>query len=123
MDPRNRDGLLALATLAALVSVAGWVGLAVVLLDPAPAVVGTIGALALEAAFLRYPDRTRALWGRPPVRALAVLLVVGGALLAARTGAGFVVAALAWGLVAYLALLAVVLAGFRNPVSLLVDRG
>lgn len=123
MDPRHRDGLLALATLAALLAVSVWAGLAVDPLDPAPAVAGTLGALALEVVFLRYPDRTRALWARSAVRGPSVLLVVGGALVAARTGAGpFVVAALAWGLVAYLVLLAAVLAGIRNPLSPLAGR-
>jgi hypothetical protein len=124
VDPRHRDGALALGTLAALVVVSAGTGLAVDPLDPAAAAAGVAGALALEAAFLRRPDRTRALWERPAVQAASVVLVVGVALLAAGTGRGaFVVAALGWGLVAYLALLAAVLAGDRNPVALLVGRG
>lgn len=123
MDPRSRDGLLALATLVLLVAVARWTGLAVDPLDPAPAVVGVLGALALEAVLLRHPDRTRALWGRPAVRAVGVLSVLALALVAARTGTGpFVLAALGWGLLAYLALLAAVLAGYPNPVSRLTGR-
>lgn len=109
-----RDGLLAFAALATLVAVAVATGAGAVLLRPVPAVAGAGGALALETVLLRYPDRTRALWERPAVQALAF---AGVGVVAVRSGLAPVLAALAWGLVAYLCLLAVVAAGYRDPVA------
>lgn len=119
MDPRYRDGLSAVVALAALlavgVTVAGWR----VFVDPLALGVGFVGTLLLEAAFLRYPDRLLAVWERPgvaPGAAVAVLVAGAGAVWAAP----WLLGALAWGLVGYLALLACVLAGVGNPVAVLV---
>jgi uncharacterized membrane protein YoaK (UPF0700 family) len=119
VDPRHRDGLLAVAGLCVLVAIASETGSASRLLDPRVAVVGVAGGLLVEVVFLRYPERALALWDRRgvPVLALAALLAV--AVVAVRL-AGWLVPVLVWGLLCYLALLACVLAGLGNPVATLV---
>jgi amino acid permease len=120
--PRHRDGLLAALALAATLALLIRTGAS--LLAPLPAVVGVLGSLALEAVFLRYPDRTRALWERSVVQVASLLFVVGVSVLAS-TSAVWLLGALVWGLVAYLVLLGFVLAGAGNPVGRLpgVDDG
>lgn len=117
MDERLRDGLLALAALVTLVAVAVVGDASSSLLDPVPAATGVAGALALEWLLLRYPERTRSAWERPAVQAIAFALVAAVGISAIRSGLGWVLAALAWGLGAYLALLTVVVAGYRNPLA------
>jgi hypothetical protein len=120
--PRHRDGLLAALVLAATLALSIRTGAS--LLAPLPAVAGVLGSLALEAVFLRYPDRTRALWERSVVQVASLLFVVGVSVLAS-TSAVWLLGALVWGLVAYLVLLGFVLAGAGNPVGRLlgVDDG
>lgn len=121
MDPRHRDGLLAAVGLAVLLAgSAATVGPGV-LLDPAAAAMGVAGALALEAAFLRYADRLLPLWERRgvPAASLLGLLAVGVAALLYEPR---LVGALAWGLATYLLLLACVLAGVWNSPAV-VGRG
>lgn len=116
MDPRRRDGLLALAGLAALLAGALTTVGAGPLLDPAAAAIGVSGAGLLEVAFLRYPDVLLAAWERRYVPLAGLLVVLGVGSLAVLY-APVLVGALAWGLVTYLALLACVLAGRGNPLS------
>jgi hypothetical protein len=115
--PRHRDGLLAALVLAATLALSIRTGAS--LLAPLPAVAGVLGSLALEAVFLRYPDRTRALWERSVVQVASLLFVVGVSVLAS-TSAVWLLGALVWGLVAYLVLLGFVLAGAENPVGRLL---
>jgi len=119
VDPRSRDGLLAVAGLCVLVALAVRTGVTGRLLDPRVAVAGVAGAVLVEAVFLRYPDRALALWDRRGVPVVALLVLLAGAVLAVRI-AGWLVPALVWGLLCYLALLACVLAGLGNPVATLV---
>jgi hypothetical protein len=102
MNPRHRDGLLALLALVGLMLPLGpdrWRRLR----DPGAALVGVGAALAVEWAFLRYPERLLSLWERPAVnRGSALALVGGGAL--ARRHPRFLVAGV-WGLLTYLGLL------------------
>jgi hypothetical protein len=115
--PRHRDGLLAALVLAATLALSIRTGAS--LLAPLPAVAGVLGSLALEAVFLRYPDLTRALWERSVVQVASLLFVVGVSVLAS-TSAVWLLGALVWGLVAYLVLLGLVLAGAENPVGRLL---
>jgi amino acid permease len=115
--PRHRDGLLAALVLAATLALSIRTGAS--LLALLPAVAGVLGSLALEAVFLRYPDRTRALWERSVVQVASLLFVVGVSVLAS-TSAVWLLGALVWGLVAYLVLLGFVLAGAENPVGRLL---
>lgn len=124
MDPRHRDGLLAAGGLVALLAAATAADALGAVADPLAAVAGVAGAVLLEVAFLRYPDRLLAVWERRGVPAAALLaaLVVGTvAVLTVPPGLGVLV----WGLATYLVLLALVLAGFANPlvpVATLGDR-
>ncbi|WP_255149840.1 hypothetical protein [Halorarius halobius] len=123
MDPHLRDGLLAVCALGLLVVVAALAGAIGSLVDWQAAVVGVVGSLLLEALFLRYPDRSRELWERRPIQAAAFALIAGLGIAAMRSGLGWILAALAWGLVAYLLVLGVVVAGYPNPVARLAERG
>jgi hypothetical protein len=118
MADHRRDGLLAVAALAALLAGLTWRERAAALSHPAAVAVGVAGAVALEVVFLRAP-RVAAVWERPAVwlgGTLATLLVGGGLL---WVGGGVAVAAVCWGLVTYLALLGAVVAGWGNPVAAL----
>ncbi|QLD87569.1 hypothetical protein HWV07_00365 [Natronomonas salina] len=121
MDPRHRDGLLALAGLGVLLAGSLATVGAGPLLDPAAAAVGVAGAGLLEVAFLRYPGVLLAAWERRYVPLVGLLVVLGLGSLAVLF-APVLVGALAWGLVTYLALLACVLAGLGNPLSAVSRR-
>lgn len=116
MNPRHRDGVLAVLGLAGLVTVVTATTGPGALLDPRAVAVGVLGAVTVELAFLRYPERTLAVWERPgvPVAALAALFV--SAVVAVRY-VPWLVPACCWGLVVYLVLLACVLAGLGNPLA------
>lgn len=118
---RRRDGALAVLALGLLVGTLALDGRIDSLLDPRAAVPGVLGSLALEALLLRYPRVSRALWERRPVRAVGVALTVGGGVALLVVAGPWPAATLSWGLVAYLALLGVVLARGRNPLARLVD--
>lgn len=123
MDRRQllRDGLLAAATCGALLLGARALGVdGGAYLEPLPGVVGTAGMVGIELLLLRRPDLTRRLWERRAVRIGSALGVLVGAGLAASGGAVWIVAALVWGLVAYVALVGVVLASGENPLARLV---
>jgi hypothetical protein len=115
-----RDGFPALVALGALLDALRRRDSLRALRSPSTALVGTAGAVGIEALMLRYPERTRTLWERPVVRVVSLLLtVLGGRALTRRRGSR-AAAALCWGLLAYLVLLGAVLAGRRNPVARLV---
>lgn len=116
----RRDGVLAAGALGTLVGLAVITVGFEVFLRPFPVLIGFVGALLLEALFLRYPERTRALWERPSIQASGVMLVITVGFVTIWSGLDWVVAVLAWGLVAYLGLLSVIAVGYENPVMLLV---
>ena len=123
MDDRTRgllrDGTLALVALAGLGDLLRRRGETRALRSVPAALLGVVGAVAIEAVMLRSPERTRSLWERPAVQGASVLGALGvGRLLAARDG-GFSAAACCWGLVTDLGLLVVVLTGRANPVGVL----
>ncbi|WP_435062741.1 hypothetical protein [Halobaculum sp. EA56] len=123
MNPRRRDGLLALAATVALLAGAGALGVAPasLLTPPAPlaAAAGACGAVAIELAMAARPDAARRAWADRRVRWGGTLLVAAGgpvAVAVGGAGAGRVaVAALAGGLLAYFLLLAGVLSGALAP--------
>lgn len=122
MDPTlRRDCLLAVAALGGLSVIAVTMDVVGVLFRPLPFLVGVIGTLVLEALFLRYPAYTRALWQRRGIQVLSFVLLLSVGILAIRLGTGWLLASLAWGLVAYLGLVGIVAAGFNNPLSRLVN--
>jgi len=108
------DGSLALACLAGLLGLLPRSGDADALGDPVAALAGVGTALLVEAAFLRSPERLLDWWRRPPVAVGSAGCLVGAAAVARRTPRLLAVGA--WGLVAYLVLLACTLAG-RNPLA------
>lgn len=112
-----RDGALALVALVGLGGVLRRRGEASALHSIPAALLGVVGAVAIEAVMLRYPETTRTVWEHPSVQAGSLLgLLAGGRALARRYGP-WTVAACWWGLVAYLGMLACVLAGRENPVA------
>jgi hypothetical protein len=121
VDPRHRDGLLAVAGLVVLLGGAAVAVGPAPILDPAAAAVGVAGAILVEVLFLRYPRRLLGLWERRGVPA-ATLLVVLAVGVAALRYAPRLVGALVWGLATYLALFGCVLAGFGNPLSRVARR-
>jgi hypothetical protein len=116
VDPRHRDGLLALATCTLLVAISIRARHVDALFAPLPALTGVVGSLTLELLLLRYPERTRALWERPVVRVAAVLATIATGLFAWRS-APWLLAVLVWGLFAYLMLLGVVVVSGTNPLA------
>ncbi|MBB6646062.1 hypothetical protein [Halobellus ruber] len=120
MDRRQlaRDGLLAAATCGALLLGAGFAGVdRRAFADPLLVGVGCVGMVGIEILLLRNPELTRRLWNRRSVRIGSALGVLVAGWLAASTGAARVVAAVAWGLVAYVGLVGVVLVAGRNPLA------
>ena len=121
MDDRTarliRDGSLALVALGALLDALRRRERLDALFDPAAALSGVVGSLGIEVFLLRHPERTRDLWERPGVQAAGSVgtVVIGRAL--ARDRGERAAAALCWGLLAYLVLLAVVRFGRRSHVS------
>lgn len=123
MNSRHRDAVLAAGATVALLAATRPLGLTLGSLLTRPALVaagvGAAGALAVELAMARFPDRARRLWADRRVRWTATLLVtVGGplaAVLVGRTLAPLVVACLLGGLLAYFVLLAGVLSGLLAP--------
>lgn len=119
--PLYRDGLLAAAVCVATVlwSLRSGIG-GDALLHPYPAVGGILGMVALELVLLRFSDVTRLVWERPAVQTLAVTSTLGVGVVAVSMGFTWVVAVLVWGLVAYIALVGVVVALGRNPLGRLI---
>lgn len=122
MNPRLRDGLLAVGALAVLLVAVGLAGARDGLTDPTAGLVGVVGSLLLEVVFLRHPERTRDLWDRPLVQAVAFALVAGVGIVAMQSGLGWVLAALVWGLLTYLLLLVVVVVRGKNPLAGIARR-
>jgi len=120
---RLRDGLLALLAMGGLLPLLRRRGGLDALRSPGAVVAGVGGAVGLEAVLLRHAELSRALWTRRSVRATSLLgtVLAGWALM--RRSDPRAVAALCWGLVAYLAMLVAVLAGRSNPVASLVGSG
>lgn len=116
-----RDGLLAAAVCVATVlwSLRSGVG-ADALVAPRLAAVGIVGMVTIELVLLRFPDLTRRLWERPAVQAVAAAGTLSVGVVAVSTGAVWAVAVLVWGLVAYLALVGVVVALGSNPLARVV---
>ena len=120
---RLRDGLLALLAMGGLLPMLRRRDQLDALLSPGAVVAGVGGAVGLEAVLLRHAERTRTLWHRRSVRVASLLgTVLAGRELIRRSDPR-AVAALCWGLLAYLAMLGVVLAGRPNPVSRLLRTG
>ena len=116
MADHRRDALLASVALSALLGGLLATGRAAALGSPAAVLGGVAGALALEVVFLRA-DRPAAAWDRPVVWGPATVATVGCGAVGLWVGGAVVAAALVWGLVAYLLLLAAVVVGGRNPVA------
>lgn len=77
--------------------------------------------VAIELVLLRVPDLTRRLWERPAVQAVAAAGTLSVGVIAVSAGAAWVAAVLVWGLVAYVALVGVVVALGSNPLDRLVE--
>jgi len=120
MDMYRRDALFAVVALAVLVAVGARLAGAGVFLTPLAVTVGVAGALAIEAVFLRYPDVLLPVWERTGVAVASAVLVLVGGVVAVRY-VPWLVGAAAWGLVVYLVLSALVLAGVGNPVAAVVS--
>lgn len=113
-----RDGLLAVATCVSLLLGSLALGVdRVVFAEPLLAAVGCVGMVGIELSLLRRSDLTRRLWDRQAVRVGSVLGVLVGGGLAASLGAVWIVAVLVWGLVAYVALVGIILVWGRNPLA------
>ena len=121
MNPRYRDGALALGVGAALVTLAAATGSLGVLSNSSALVAGGGGALALELLLARFPHRSATLWADPRVRLAGVALVVAAGV-AAVLVAPWLLAALLGGLFAYLLLLSLVLAGVVPGAESWFDR-
>jgi hypothetical protein len=121
MADHRRDGLLAVCALGVLFSGLLRTSEAAALVRPGPALVGIGGALAIEVVFLRSPALAAA-WERPITWAGATVatILLGGAAL--WIGGAVAVAAVCWGLVAYLGLLVAVVVGGQNPLAAVLDR-
>jgi hypothetical protein len=118
MADHRRDGVLAVVALGSLLLGVVVTGRAAALARPLAVGVGVVGTLTLEVAFLRI-DRLAEAWERPAAWAGATL-ALGGAVLWA--GGTLLIAAVCWGLVAYLALLAAVVVAGVNPVAVALAR-
>ena len=88
---------------------------------PLPALAGVVGSLTLELLLLRYPARARALWERPTIQAAGVLATLATGLIA-WWAAPWLLGVLVWGLLAYLALLGVVVVSGKNPLARFVGQ-
>jgi hypothetical protein len=111
----RRDGILAVATLAAVLAAGLWTVGPGVFARPVAVGVGVGGAVVVEWLFLSYPDRLLALWERPVV-AVASVAVLGGLLVVSWQVSPWLLGAVGWGLVTYLCLLGCLLVGLGNPV-------
>ncbi len=116
MADHRRDALLAVVALSALLGGLFATRRAAALARPGAVLVGVAGALALEGLFLRA-DRLATAWDRPAVWATATVATVACGAVGLWLGGAVVAATLVWGLVAYLLLLAAVVVGGRNPVT------
>ena len=115
MADARRDGALACLTLAVLVVVGvRAVGVAP-FRHPLAVVVGVVGALGIEWAFLASPALTDG-WERRGVPLASAVAVLGVAVVLAAL-VPWLVGAAAWGLVTYGCLLGCVLVGWGNPVT------
>lgn len=122
MNPRHRDGLLAIVGVSILlVGSAVSVGLGP-LVDPLAVVGGVVAAVLVEVAFLRYPGLLLSLWDRRGVPTTSLLVVVALGAAAVRY-APVAVGALVWGLATYLVLLGCVLSGVGNPLGVVARTG
>ena len=122
MDARHRDGVLAVCALLAVLTVTTVTGRTSAALHPGAVVGGVGGAVGLELAFLRYPDRLLTLWDRPGVAVTAAAAVLVAGVLAAFT-LRWLPWVLVWGLLTYLAVLGCLLAGVGNPLASLARVG
>lgn len=87
MDPRHRDGLLAVLGVAGLATVVVVTTSPASVFDPRAVATGTLGALVVEIAFLRYPDRLLGLWERRGVPLAAFVGLFAIATVALRVAA------------------------------------
>ncbi|KTG10111.1 hypothetical protein AUR64_10975 [Haloprofundus marisrubri] len=110
MDSRHRDAVLATVVLSALLCGVVVIDSTSALVSPSAAVVGVVGALALELSMALFPTRSARLWQRPSVQLLAVLAVFVAAAVGVRFGVGgWVAATFVYGLCTYFVLLGLVL--------------
>jgi hypothetical protein len=109
---RVADGALAAGVLAGVVALG-----AAVHVDPSPRALaaGAVAAVLLEVLVSARATTVRALWARPVVRLVSVVVVVLVAALATVFRPESGLNALAGGLLAYLGLLAVVAVGLVPP--------
>lgn len=116
-----RDSLLATAaSLTLLLGVSVYNIDSRILVDPLLVSAGCVGMVGIEVLLLRVPDLTQRLWERSAVRVASTLGVLVGGGLAMVVGVTWVVAVLVWGLLAYVALVGVVVLTGRNPLDRLV---
>lgn len=123
MEQRHlyRDSLLATAaSLTLLLGVSVYNIDSRILVDPLLVSAGCVGMVGIEVLLLRVPDLTQRLWERSAVRVASTLGVLVGGGLAMVVGVTWVVAVLVWGLLAYVALVGVVVLTGRNPLDRLV---
>ena len=93
------------------------------LLRTVPFVVGVAGAVGLELAFARWPERLGALWRRPAVRVAAPVALVGATLLSDRRDPGTAHSLTLGGLAGYFGLLVGILSGVvPEPTTWFADR-
>lgn len=121
MQSRHRDGLLGIIVGGILVVFAVRQDATATLTDPRLLGIGGTGALAIELVLARFPATSAALWGKQWIRVLGAGLVItaGGftAVVAPR-----LLGVLVGGLVAYLLLLGLVLAGVVPGAESWFDR-
>jgi hypothetical protein len=106
----RRDAVLAACSafvLLGVLSVGDWTW---TLADPVAAVVGVVGALAIEALFLAETPAA-ALWERSYVRTVAIFALLFGAVAAAYLVGPVLVGAAVWGLATYFVLLVLAVTG------------
>jgi len=109
-----RDAALAAVVLAVVAAAGALTGTS---LAPGAAVAGAAGAVALELLASRRAVAVRRVWSRPPVRVLAVAAAVAVVAAVAVRAPTLGLNALAGGLLAYLALVALVAGGVVPPTT------
>lgn len=117
-DRRARDAALAAVATFALLGIAAVTDIdRDRLLDPRSLTVGVVGALLVEAVFVRFPALSHDRWYRRSTQVGAALfVVVGGGLLTLVAGV-WVLSALLAGLATYFVLLALSLVGLFPTVD------
>lgn len=108
MNPRRRDGLLAIVATAGIVTVAAWRGTLSALRKPGLFVAGAAGTLGLELLLAWYPEQSADIWADSRVQAGSTIGVVALALFATFF-APWLLAVLLGGLLCYFVLLILVL--------------